>query len=62
MLGQVVRLVLRDPDVDSEEWVTFVERIEEHFRSNYENFPDEFFFWRDFSGDRTLDMKISQAL
>ena len=49
-----------DPEVDSEEWVTFVERIREHFRSNYENFPDEFYFWGDFSGDRTLDMKIAK--
>ena len=49
-----------DPEVDSEEWVTFVERIQEHFRSNYENFPDEFYFWGDFSGDRTLDMKIAK--
>lgn len=49
-----------DPEVDGEEWVTFVARIQEHFRSNYENFPDEFYFWDDFSGDRTLDLKIAK--
>ena len=49
-----------DPEVDGEEWVTFVDRIQEHFRSNYENFPDEFYFWGDFSGDRTLDLKITK--
>jgi hypothetical protein len=47
-----------DPEVDGEEWVTFSERIEEYFRSSYENFPDEFYFWNEFSGDRTLDLKI----
>jgi hypothetical protein len=47
-----------DPDVDSEEWVAFSECIHEYFRSRYENFPDEFYFWNDFSGDRTLDLKI----
>ena len=49
-----------DPEVDGEEWVTFVECIQDHFRKNYENFPDEFYFWADFSGDRTLDMKIAK--
>ena len=49
-----------DPVVDAEEWVTFLQHLEEHFRSNYENFPDGFFFWGDFSGDRTLDMKIAK--
>ena len=49
-----------DPAVDAEEWVIFLQHLEEHFRSNYENFPDEFFFWGDFSGDRTLDMKIAK--
>src|SRR5215469_3095231 len=49
-----------DPVVDAEEWMTFLQHLEEHFRSNYENFPDEFFFWGDFSGDRTLDMKIAK--
>ena len=49
-----------DPEVDGEEWVTFLEHIEEHFRINYENFPDEFYFWGDFSGDRTLDLKIAE--
>ena len=47
-----------DPEVDGEEWVTYLEQIEEHFRTNYENFPDEFYFWGDFSGDRTLDLKV----
>jgi hypothetical protein len=49
-----------DLEVDGEEWVTFLGSIEEHFRSNYKNFPDEFYFWADFSGDRTLDLKISK--
>lgn len=49
-----------DPEVDGEEWVTFMERIQEHFRANYENFPDEFYFWDVFSGDRTLDMRITR--
>jgi hypothetical protein len=47
-----------DPDVDSEEWMTFVGHIQEHFRRTYENFPDEFYFLGDFSSDRTLDLKI----
>jgi hypothetical protein len=47
-----------DPEVEGEEWATFSERIQGYFRSRYENFPDEFFFWNEFSGDRTLDMKI----
>jgi hypothetical protein len=47
-----------DPDVDSEEWVTFLGHIQEHFRRTYENYPDEFYFWGDFSGDRTLDLRI----
>jgi hypothetical protein len=49
-----------DPEVDGEEWVTFVACIQEHFRRNYENFPDDFYFWDDFSGDRTLDMKVAK--
>jgi len=49
-----------DPELDAEEWVIFLERIQERFRNNYENSPDEFFFWGDFSGDRTLDMKIAK--
>jgi len=49
-----------DPELDAEEWVIFLARIQERFRNNYENFPDEFFFWGDFSGDRTLDMKIAK--
>jgi hypothetical protein len=48
-----------DPEVDGEEWVNFVERIQDHLRIHHENFPDEFYFWDDFSGDRTLDMKIA---
>jgi hypothetical protein len=58
--GRLWKASPSDPDVDSEEWVTFLERIEEHFRNNYENFPDEFYFWGDFSGDRTLDVKIAK--
>ena len=49
---------LSDPDIDGVEWVTFLGQIEEDFRRTYENFPDEFYFWGDFSGDRTLDLKI----
>ena len=49
-----------DPDVDSEEWVTFSECTQEYFGSSYENFPDEFYFWNDFCGDRTLDLKIAK--
>ena len=48
-----------NPEVDGEEWVTFMEGIDDHFRINYKNFPDEFYFWGDFLGDRTLDMKIA---
>ena len=48
-----------DPEVDAEEWVIFLDRIQEHFRRHYENFPDEFYFWGDFSGDRTLDFKAT---
>jgi hypothetical protein len=47
-----------DPDLDAEEWVAFSECIQQHFRAKYKNFPDEFYFWNDFSGDRTLDLKI----
>ncbi|HYY31824.1 MAG TPA: hypothetical protein VE860_28015 [Chthoniobacterales bacterium] len=47
-----------DIEVDGEEWANFLERIEEYFRRNYANFPDQFYFWGDFSGDRTLDMRI----
>ncbi len=49
-----------DPDVDSEEWLDFSDHIQEHFHSNYDNFFDEFYFWNDFSGDRTLDLKIAK--
>ena len=49
-----------DSEVDPEEWVIFLDRIQEHFRRNYENFPDEFYFWGDFSGDRTLDLKVAK--
>ena len=48
------------PELDGEEWVTFLERIQEHFGNNDEKFPDEFYFWGDFSGDRTLDLKIAK--
>jgi hypothetical protein len=47
-----------DPDPDPEEWATFLERIQEYFYSRYENYPDELYFWNDFSVDRTLDLKI----
>ena len=49
-----------DPEVDGEEWVNFSERIHEYFRRGYENFPDAFYFWNEFSGDRTLDLKIAK--
>jgi hypothetical protein len=55
--GRLWKARVSDPEVDGEEWVTFLEYIEEHFRTNYDNFPDEFYFWGDFSGDRTLDVK-----
>jgi hypothetical protein len=58
--GRLWKAGASDPEVDGEEWVTFLERIEEHFRTNYENYPDDFFFWGDFSGDRTLDLKIAK--
>ena len=58
--GRLGKTSPSDPDVDAEEWVTFLERIEEHFRCYYESFPDEFYFWGDFSGDRTLDVKIAK--
>lgn len=50
-----------DPDVDSEEWLDFSDHIQEHFRTNYDKFFDEFYFWNDFSGDRTLDLKIAKS-
>jgi hypothetical protein len=49
-----------DPDVDGEEWVSYLAAIQEHFHNSYENFHDEFYFWGDFSGDRTLDLKIAK--
>ena len=49
-----------DPEVDGEEWVNFSELMQEYFRGSYEKFPDEFYFWNDFSGDRTLDLKIAK--
>src|SRR5215831_8537000 len=58
--GRLWKASPSDPEVDGEEWVTFVGHVEEHFSSNYENFPDEFYFWGDFSGDRTLDLKIAK--
>lgn len=42
--GRLWKACPSDPEVDGEEWVTFLDRIQEHFRSNYENFPDEFYF------------------
>jgi len=46
--------------LDAEEWLIFSEGIQKHFRDNYENSPDEFYFWDEFSGDRTLDLKIAE--
>jgi hypothetical protein len=59
--GRLWKAHASDPETDGEEWVTFLDRIEEHFRTNYENFPDDFYFWGDFSGDRTLDLKIAKT-
>jgi hypothetical protein len=56
--GRLWKASPSDPEVDGEEWVTFSERIEEYFRSGYETFPDEFYFWNEFSDDRTVDLKI----
>jgi len=58
--GRLWKACASDPEVEGEEWVVFLDRIEEHFRNSYENFPDEFYFWGDFSGDRTLDLKIAE--
>ena len=58
--GRLWKACASDPELDGEEWVIFLQRIQEHFRRNYENFPDEFYFWGDFSGDRTLDLKIAK--
>ena len=58
--GRLWKARASDPELDAEEWVIFLERIQEHFHSNCENFPDEFYFWGDFSGDRTLDLKIAK--
>ena len=58
--GRLWKARASDPELDGEEWVIFLERIQEHFRSNYDNFSDEFYFWGDFSGDRTLDLKIAK--
>ena len=49
-----------DPELDGEEWVTFLAGIQEYLRQKYDNYPDEFYFWGDFSGDRTLDLKIAE--
>jgi hypothetical protein len=49
-----------DPDADAEEWLIFSAGIQKHFRTNHEYFPDEFYFWDEFSGDRTLDLKIAK--
>jgi hypothetical protein len=58
--GRLWKARTDDPEVEGEEWATFLERIQEHFRSNYKNFPDELYFWGDFSGDRTLNLKIAK--
>ena len=58
--GRLWKARASDPELDGEECVIFLERIQEHFRSNYDNFSDEFYFWGDFSGDRTLDLKIAK--
>ena len=58
--GRLWKASPSDPDVDAEEWLTFSESIQKHFRENYKNFSDEFYFWDDFSGDRTLDLKIAK--
>src|SRR5215831_5642993 len=58
--GRLWKACASDPELDGEEWVIFLEHIQDHFRRNYENFPDEFYFWGDFSGDRTLDLKIAK--
>jgi hypothetical protein len=42
--GRLWNAKASDPEVDPEEWVTFLEQIEEHFRINYENFPDELYY------------------
>jgi hypothetical protein len=48
--GRLWKARASDPEVDPEEWVTFLEQIEEHFRTTYKNFSDEFFFWGRFLG------------
>jgi hypothetical protein len=58
--GRLWKARASDPEIDPEEWVTFLEQIEERFRTTYKNFPEEFFFWGDFSGDRTLDLRIAK--
>lgn len=58
--GRLWKASFSDPDVDAEEWLAFSEGMQKHFRDTYENFPDEFYFWDDFSGDRTLDVKIAK--
>jgi hypothetical protein len=52
--------VLAIQSLTPKKWVIFLERIQGHLRSSYDNFPDEFYFWGDFSGDRTLDLKIEK--
>lgn len=61
MLVQAVESFRQRSDVDGEEWQDFSDHIQEHFRTNYDNFSDEFYFWNDFSGDRTLDLKIAKS-
>src|SRR5215469_16391805 len=58
--GRLWKASPSDPDVDGEEWLTFSEGIEKHCRTNYKNFPDEFYFWDEFSGDRRLDLKVAK--
>jgi hypothetical protein len=48
-----------DPEVDYEEWKDFSDNIEENLRKSHEDFLDQFYFWNDFAGDRTLDLKIA---
>ena len=58
--GRLWKASPSDPDVDAEEWLIFSEGIQKHFRINYEYFPNELYFWDEFSGDRTLDLKIAK--
>jgi len=42
--GRLWKARASDLEIDPEEWVTVLEQIEEHLRTTYKNFPDEFFF------------------